>query len=219
MSDATNGVATGAAADVGPTVGVVYGIPPQPPVAANTRMLEAGALRIGVEYRDVDPAALRATYAGNAAQLAELEAKSPVGGFSDEGVSVHVFDAEDGHEYLRFDLFDGEPHYHYNHRPGPAGEAVNNVVPFDVTAGGDMLEWAFERLRTRLPQMLAKAGGGHLTPRVDQAALEPVLAEARALAVAAREGYRRAGELGAGRAAPGRPGGDGGGTDTAGAGG
>ncbi|GAA4966992.1 hypothetical protein GCM10023205_34620 [Yinghuangia aomiensis] len=197
MSDATNGVATGAAADVGPTVGVVYGIPPQPPVAANTRMLEAGALRIGVEYRDVDPEALRAAYAGNAAQLAELEAKSPVGGFSDEGVSVHVFDAEDGHEYLRFDLFDGEPHYHYNHRPGPVGEAVNNVVPFDVTAGGDMLEWAFERLRTRLPQMLAKAGGGHLVPRVDRAALEPVLAEARGLAVAAREGYRRAAEAGA----------------------
>ncbi|MCF2530858.1 DUF7700 domain-containing protein [Yinghuangia soli] len=178
--------------ETGPTVGAVYGIPPQPPIAGNTRILDAGAVRIGVEYRDVDPEALRAAYAGNAAHLAELEEKSPAGGFSDEGVSVHVYDAADGHEFLRFDLFDAEPHYHYNHRPGPDGEVVNNVVPFDVTAGGDMLVWAFDRLRTRLPHMLAKAGGAELAERVDNAVLEPVLAEAQALAVAARSAYRRA---------------------------
>ncbi|WTW98847.1 hypothetical protein OG216_38335 [Streptomycetaceae bacterium NBC_01309] len=178
--------------ETGPTVGAVYGIPPQPPIAENTRMLDAGALRIGVEYRDVRADDLRATYAGNAEQLAELEEKSPVGGFSDEGVSVHVFGTEDGHEYLRFDLFDGEPHYHYNHRPGPDGEVVNNVVPFDVTAGGDMLVWAFERLRTRLPEMLAKAGGEELAAKVDAALLEPVLTEAQAMALAARAAYRRA---------------------------
>ena len=33
----------------------------------------------------------------------------PDGGFTDEGVSIHVFDAADGWEYLRFDVFDGEP--------------------------------------------------------------------------------------------------------------
>ncbi|WP_436776744.1 DUF7700 domain-containing protein [Yinghuangia sp. YIM S09857] len=178
--------------ETGPTVGTVYGIPPQPPIAENTRVLDAGALRIGVEYRDVTPDDLRAAYAGDAGQLAELEEKSPVGGFADEGVSVHVFDAEDGHEYLRFDLFDGEPHYHYNHRPGPDGEVVNNVVPFDVTAGGDMLAWAFGRLRTRLPEMLTKAGGVDLAAKVDAALLEPVLTEAQAMAVVARAAYRRA---------------------------
>jgi hypothetical protein len=177
---------------VGPTVGAVYGIPPQPPVAANTRYLDAGVLRIGVEYRDVDPDALRATYAGNAAQLAELEERSPAGGFSDEGVSLHVCDARDGHEYLRFDLFDGEPHYHYNHRPGPDGEIVNNVVPYDVTAGGDMLDWAFERLGTRLPAMLAKAGGADLVPELDPAVLGPVLERAREMATAARDACRAA---------------------------
>lgn len=180
-----------AAIETGPTVGAVYGIPPQPPVTANTRVLDAGVLRIGVEYRDVDQDALRATYAENPAHLAELEEKSPVGGFADEGVSVHVYGADDGHEYLRFDLFDGEPHYHYNHRPGPDGEVVNNVVPFDATAGGDMLGWAFERLRTRLPNMLAKAGGGHLADELDPALLDPVLTEAQAMAVAARSAYRR----------------------------
>lgn len=178
--------------DIGPTVGAVYGIPPQPPVEADTRVLDAGVLRIGVEYRDVDPEALRATYAGNAAHLAELDEKSPAGGFSDEGVSLHVYGAEDGHEYLRFDLFDGEPHYHYNHRPGPDGEVVNNVVPFDATAGGDMLEWAFERLRTRLPHMLAKAGGGHLVDGIEPALLESVLTQAQELARTARAACRRA---------------------------
>ncbi|MDI2127177.1 DUF7700 domain-containing protein [Yinghuangia seranimata] len=178
--------------ETGPTVGAVYGIPPQPPVPENTRVLDAGALWIGVEYRDVDPAALRTTYAGNAAHLAELEEKSPPGGFFDEGVSVHVYGADDGHEYLRFDLFDSEPHYHYNHRPGPEGSVVNNVVPFDVTAGGDMLDWAFTRLRDRLPHMLTKAGGEHLVPHLDAAVLEPALTEAQALAVAARSAYRRA---------------------------
>ena len=70
----------------------------------------------GVEYRDVDPESLRATYAGNAEQLAELEARSPEGGFFDAGVSIHVCGADDGYEYLRFDCFDDEPHYHYVHR-------------------------------------------------------------------------------------------------------
>jgi len=95
-------------------IGKVYGIPPQPHVEEDTRLVPAGAVTFGVEYRDLDPEMLRATYAGNEAQLAELEEKSPEGGFYDEGVSIHVFDAEDMHEYVRFDVFAGEPHYHYD---------------------------------------------------------------------------------------------------------
>lgn len=136
-------------------IGKTYAIPPQPPVPENLTTFEAGNLSIGVEYRDVDPEGLLATYRDNPAHLAELLARSPEGGFTDEGVSLHVFDATDGHEYVRFDVFDDDPHYHYNHH---GSEVVNNVIEFDVTAHGDMLPWALERIRTRLPEMLTEAG-------------------------------------------------------------
>ena len=30
-------------------------------------------------------------------------------------LAIHVLGTDDGHEYLRFDVFDREPHYHYLH--------------------------------------------------------------------------------------------------------
>jgi hypothetical protein len=173
-------------------IGKIYNIPPQPPVAEHTRMLPAGALTFGVEYRDVDPASLVETYKDNAAHLAELEERSPAGGFSDEGVSIHVFDTEDGHEYLRFDVFDDEPHYHYVHRTAAGEDPVNNVIDFDAAAMGDMLPWAIERLRTRLPEMLTEAGGGHLVPELDAALVDRVVDDVAVLARDAREAHRAA---------------------------
>ena len=90
-------------------IGKTYSIPPQPPVPGNLITFEAGNISIGVEYRDLDPEGLVATYRDNPAHLAELLDRSPEGGFTDEGVSLHVFDAADGHEYVRFDVFDGDP--------------------------------------------------------------------------------------------------------------
>jgi len=148
-------------------IGKVYGIPPQPPVESRTHRVPAGAVTFGVEYRALDPQSLRETYADNPEYLAELEARSPQGGFTDEGVSIHVWGSDDGHEYLRFDVFADEPHYHYVHNTGRTGDVVNNVVDFDVVAYGDMLPWVLERLRTRLPEMLAEAGGGVLAAAVD----------------------------------------------------
>jgi hypothetical protein len=173
------------------TVGVVYSIPPQPPVAENTRYLPAGAVSIGVEYRDLDPASLVDTYKDNPAYLAELLEKSPEGGFTDEGVSIHVV-GDDGHEYVRFDVFDGDPHYHYVHNTPPGAEPVNNVIGFDVVAHGDMLPWAVGCLRNRLPEMLAQAGGGHLSGKIDPAVLGPVVDEVAVLAHDARERHRAA---------------------------
>jgi hypothetical protein len=168
-----------------PTVGKVYGIPPQPPVDAHTRRFDAGAVSFGVEYRDLDPESLEATYRDNPEYLAELRAKSPVGGFTDEGVTIHVFDASDGHEYLRFDVFADEPHYHYIHRTVD-DVVVNNVVDFDPVAGGDMLAWAVDRLRTRLAPMLEQAGGGDLVTQVDAALVDRVLDDVAAHATAVR---------------------------------
>jgi hypothetical protein len=169
-----------------PMIGKVYSIPPQPPVEEHTHRVPAGAVTFGVEYRALDPESLRATYADNPQHLAELEARSPDGGFTDEGVSLHVWGTDDAHEYLRFDVFDDEPHYHYVHNTGPGGETVNNVVDFDAVAGGDMLAWALERLRTALPAMLREAGGEQIAAAVDPQAVARAVDEVARLADAVR---------------------------------
>jgi hypothetical protein len=170
-------------------IGKVYGIPPQPPVEENTHWLEAGALTIGVEYRDVNPGNLTDTYEGTE-YLEELLDKSPEGGFADEGVTIHVSETADKHEYLRFDCFDAEPHYHYIHKTPPDAEPVNNVIDFDVHAHGDMLPWAIQRLRERLPAMLTEAGGEHLISKLDHAVLGPVIEKVAAMAEEAQQKVR-----------------------------
>jgi len=173
-------------------IGKVYNIPPQPPAPGNTRYLPAGAITFGIEYRDVDPESLAATYAHEPEQLAELEEKSPEGGFSDEGVSIHVCGTDDGHEYVRFDVFDDEPHYHYIHRTPNGAEIVNNVIDFDAVAHGEMLPWAVECLRTRLPAMLTEAEGGHLVARLDADVIGPVVDEVQRIAEQAQQARRAA---------------------------
>jgi hypothetical protein len=168
-------------------IGKVYGIPPQPPVAENTRYFPAGNLSIGVEYRDLDPEGLVETYKDDPAYLAELLERSPEGGFSDEGVSLHVCGAEDGHEYIRFDAFLVEPHYHYNHRGEPI---VNNVIDFDGAAHGDMLPWALGCIRSRLDTMLPQAGGNHLVEGLDRDAITSALEQIEPLAGKAQAAAR-----------------------------
>jgi hypothetical protein len=175
-----------------PTIGKVYTIPPQPPVDEHTHRMPAGNLTIGVEYRTVDPASLQATYSGNDAHLAELFERWPGGGFTDEGVSIHVWGADDGHEYLRFDVFDDEPHYHYNHVTDPdGGEIVNNVIDFDTVALGEMLPWVLDCLRTRLAPMLVEAGGTHLVDALDTARIDAVLRDVEAMAERVRAARSR----------------------------
>ena len=158
-------------------LGVVYPIPPEAIDAARTRMVDAGAIRIGIERRTVDAQSLRASYSDRPELAARLEAILGHGEFADFGVSLHVFGADDGHEYLRFDCFADEPHYHYIHRVEPGVEPVNHWVPFDAVACGDMVDWALSRIRTRLPEMLRQACGAHLVPRLDLPAITHALAE------------------------------------------
>jgi len=171
------------------TVGVIYTIPPQPPEDAMTQYLPAGVVSIGVEYRDLTPESLVETYKDNPKYLAELLEKSPPGGFTDQGISLHVV-GEDGHEYVRFDVFDDDPHYHYVHKTPPGADPCNNIVKFDTVAHGDMLPWAIECLRHRLREMLTEAGGGELAARLDPAVLGPVVDEVAVLAHESRERFR-----------------------------
>ncbi len=142
---------------------------PIPPVDAHTEYFEAGPISIGVEYRLLDDAIA----AAHELDTADGRAEGPVS-VDDRGVSLHVFGPGAGGErveYLRFDCFDEDPHYHYVSWAAKS----NEMVHLDRVADGDPLAWALERIRTRLPQMLARAGAAELAQRVDLHALEHVL--------------------------------------------
>jgi hypothetical protein len=143
-------------------VGTTYDIPPAPPDPSSTDWLDMGPLRVGIEYRKVDPQALEKIYA-DSEHLAELEAASPEGGFTDEGVSIHVVSVADDHEFVRFDMFVDEPHYHYVDKAA----ATNTLVFYDAVAHGPVVPWTLGQLRHRLPDMLRHAGGTAVADAVD----------------------------------------------------
>ena len=89
-------------------------------------------------------------------------------------------------------VFDDEPHYHYVHN---STETKNHVVIFDTVAHGDMLPWAFECLRSRLPEMLTEAEGAHLVDRLDLSLLGPAIDAAADLANEARANMRAVKQL------------------------
>lgn len=144
---------------------------PIPPIEAHTEYFPAGIVRIGVEFRvlnDAAVAAIRATLEGaQGSETGRLE------NLDDSGVSLHVFGGEglDAREHLRFDCFIEEPHYHYV----DWARKSNEVLQIDPVADGDPLTWALERIRTRLPQMLVRAGAADIAVRVDPRAIEAAL--------------------------------------------
>jgi len=165
--------------------GTVYAVAPIPPDPEHTTWVEAGALRIGVEYRVLDDGELEANYEGR--DMLEIREAQGDRTIQDNGVSIHVAGAQDGHEYLRFDLFEQDPHYHYIE---PSGER-QTVVQFDRVAMGEMLPWALGQLRHRLPQMLERAGGKDLVPKLDRARLDAGIARVEELARVAQTELRR----------------------------
>jgi len=137
-------------------LGQTYNVQPVPPDPEHTVYTDFGLLRVGVEYRIVDPEALSAAYEGD--DLAEIEEHSPEGGFTDEGLSIHIESVADDHEYIRFDAFDDDPHYHYVDKAA----GTNTLIGFDVAAHGPVVPWVLDQLRQRLAPMLARAGAPHL---------------------------------------------------------
>jgi len=144
-------------------IGTRYDVMPIPPVAEATRTFPAGPLSIGVEFRQVDAAVIATTYGDVAVREAGDDTPQPPI-LDDLGVSLHVCDAASGVEYLRFDLFGDNPHYHYIH-PGE----YQLVVPYDRAASGDMLAWTLTTLSTRIGPMLEFAGATDLARRLSPA--------------------------------------------------
>jgi hypothetical protein len=156
-------------------IGRRYNGDPIPPVPEHTTWLEAGGLRFGIEYRVLTDDIIDAEFGSReerSVQVGGVLPEAELAGFDSRGVSIHVCDATDGGEYLRFDAFDGDPHYHYL-TPGEG----HTVVVFDDAALGDMLPWTMTCLRERLPQMLTLAGATTLAASVDYDAVRDALGE------------------------------------------
>lgn len=157
-----------------------YDVMPIPPVEKHTAYFSAGVVEIGVEYRLLDDA-IAAAHSAQSARGTDAGATENI---DDRGVSLHVFGNLEGErlEYLRFDCFDEDPHYHYvSWRDGS-----NEMIHIDPVADGDPLEWALARIATRLPQMLARAGAAEVAAAVDGSLVEAILPRVTEAAYRAR---------------------------------
>jgi hypothetical protein len=151
---------------------------PIPMVTEHCIPVDAGAVQLVVESRRLTNEILRDTY-GRAAE--------PDISFDDFGATLHVCGTGDGLEYLRFDCFENEPHYHYIE---PAAGA-NTVVRIDELAVGDPIEFTLACVERQLPEMLRNCGddGAGLADAVagqsDQ--VQVAMTEVRALMTKARQ--------------------------------
>ena len=91
-------------------------------------------------------------------------------GVDASGPTIRVLGTDDEHEYLRFDMFNVNAHYHYE-PPGSSDKTPERVITLDTVAEGEPVAWAIERLRGRLGPMLTEAGGQRLFDAADQSML------------------------------------------------
>jgi hypothetical protein len=145
---------------------------PIPPIEENTTWVDAGLLMIGLELRQLDADILRRHLdsTGRWQEVDSLGHRTDVD-FVDTGPSFHVLDASDKFEYLRFDCFADDPHYHYL---SPQLDHGVIKLGFDSAANGPMIPWVLTMLAHRLPIMLAKAGAVCLAGQIDDAAMPRV---------------------------------------------
>jgi hypothetical protein len=153
-------------------MGTTYYIQPIAPMEDNTVRVAAGVVTFGLEMRDLNPAIVEGFYEGRPDHELVTEITDGIPDpIDDGGPSIHVFGTADGLEYLRFDCFRNGPHYHYVH-PRDEFQVVHEMDP---VAFGDPWTWTLGRLRERLPQMLAEAGGADLAAAVDPTAVAAAL--------------------------------------------
>jgi hypothetical protein len=132
------------------TRGIVSTTMPIPPIAENCFEIPAGPVKFVLESRLL-----------NAEVISDHEAKygSNLGANLEEdgGASLHVYGALDGLEYLRFDCFEKQPHYHYVRQT----EQLNQVLMIDDIAV-DPIQWTLICVKHRLAEMLEYAGASDL---------------------------------------------------------
>ena len=147
-----------------------------PVIPKRTEYISAGAVTFGVEVRVLNYETATAAYAGNQEKLAMLADMKKNGvALDDGGVSLHVFGHRGGGpaEYLRFDCFAQDPHYHYM----LPERDIHYRLELEDTARGDPLGWALNSLKTKLAAMLADAGAVDLAAQVDPREIETAMPE------------------------------------------
>jgi hypothetical protein len=157
--------------DVNLPVGKVFRFMPIPMNPRHVEWFDAGPVSFAVETRVL-----------GAAQ----------GGMATGGGSIHLWSGDRSRELVRFDCFDGEPHYHYlNQR-----EQLNTVWAFDSAVNGPMPRWVLAVLRDNMPGMLRAAGEDELARRVDPEGFDAsVLARVGEAAAQAQDRCRNEAEL------------------------
>jgi hypothetical protein len=149
---------------------------PIPMVSEHCIPVDAGAVQLVVESRTLTNQIVEDTFHG--AVDASIS-------FDDFGATLHVCGTADGLEYLRFDCFENEPHYHYIDQAAGA----NTVVRIDELAVGDPIEFSLACVEHHLPDMLRNCGVADLADTVarqpDQ--VSDAVAEVRALMRKARQ--------------------------------
>ena len=135
-------------------------------VSGGEEIIKAGAVDFGLEYR------------------------TNVAAINDEGICIHVYGNDidgDDKELLRLDCFKLEPHYHYRN----ATIKKNERLMLDYTAEGNPIEWALEKISSRLPVMLLRCQADDIARRVDQRDIDAALPKIVAWAEAkTRESYK-----------------------------
>ncbi len=131
--------------------------------------IQAGPITFALQHRYLDGGAPHNQGAGGLG-----------GSHADQGLCIQAVGNVRGKEteLLRFDCFDNHPHYHY----GP--ENKNERIMLDPTVTGNPMGWTINQLKTRLPDMLRRAGYDELANRVNAGLVSQKVIE---LEAAARE--------------------------------
>jgi hypothetical protein len=158
--------------------GIRYTGMPIDPIEEQLEKFHAGAVTIGVEFRVLTDDIVAAV------GMAEIAKANGAVNLNDEGVSLHVYaKAPDGDkERLRFDCFNDDPHYHYVDWP----KHTQDIIHLDPVMTGDVLTWALTLIRTRLPQLLERAGIADAARLVDPSLIEDIMPKVTEAAYRAR---------------------------------
>lgn len=91
----------------------------------------------------------------------------------DSGPGMLVFGTVGGEkvQFLRFDMYDNGPHFHYG---SPSTGLRYNLDPLTMD---DRIGWVMELLRSKLSQMITKAGFEEGLPDIDFSAISAQLPE------------------------------------------
>ena len=130
-----------------------YELLPIPMVTEDCVTVDAGAVQLVVESRQLTNEIIEGAFHD------VVGAEIP---FDDFGATLHVCGTADGLEYLRFDCFENEPHYHYIEQ----ATGANTVVRIDELAVGDPIDFSLACVEHHLPDMLRHCGVAGLADKV-----------------------------------------------------